>query len=244
MNNTKVVKVYNRNTFAVFAKGINREYKFEAAQGGRAASIPVSWDDIEYINDNSELFREGYLCFSDTESAELHKELGNFNIENTAYTPERIRDIILNPTYEKLKAIVEITSMGMIERFRGDLIYLRESGDQPVSSNVQRIIEERYREIYNGKYRSSIVLKSNADGDDVVDAKTAELEAKIARLEAMMEGKSNSAPASMNKDKSAESKVMTPVDDTPKSEAIKEPAKKTPPKKPSTTKKASTTKKS
>lgn len=190
MKNNKVVKVFNRNTFAVFAKGINRGYKFEAAQGGRAASIPLAWEDIEYINDNTELFREGYLSFSDTESAELHKELGNFNIEKTAYTPERIRDAILNPTYDKMKAIIDITSMGMIERFRGDLIYLRESGDQPVSSNVERIIEERYREIYNGKYRSAINLKQNGNNsDDAVDAKTAELEAKIARLEAMMTGK-------------------------------------------------------
>ena len=189
MKHNKVVKVFNRNTFAVFAKGINRGYKFEAAQGGRAASVPLAWEDIEYINDNTELFREGYLSFSDAESEELHKELGNFNIEKTAYTPERIRDVILNPTYEKMKAIIEITSMGMIERFRGDLTYLRESGDQPVSSNVQRIIEERYREIYNGKYRSAINLKQGGgNGDDAVDAKTAELEAKIARLEAMMTG--------------------------------------------------------
>ena len=107
MKNNKVVKVFNRNTFAVFAKGINRGYKFEAAQGGRAASIPLAWEDIEYINDNTELFREGYLSFSDTESAELHKELGNFNIEKTAYTPERIRDAILNPTYDKMKAIID-----------------------------------------------------------------------------------------------------------------------------------------
>lgn len=239
MKNNKVVKVFNRNTFAVFAKGINRGYKFEAAQGGRAASIPLAWEDIEYINDNTELFREGYLSFSDTESAELHKELGNFNIEKTAYTPERIRDAILNPTYDKMKAIIDITSMGMIERFRGDLIYLRESGDQPVSSNVERIIEERYREIYNGKYRSAINLKQNGNnGDDAVDAKTAELEAKIARLEAMMTGKTVQSEETDIPSAPSEQPVVVEAPAQEPKATKKTAPKKTTPKKTSTAKKS------
>ena len=239
MKNNKVVKVFNRNTFAVFAKGINRGYKFEAAQGGRAASIPLAWEDIEYINDNTELFREGYLSFSDTESAELHKELGNFNIEKTAYTPERIRDAILNPTYDKMKAIIDITSMGMIERFRGDLIYLRESGDQPVSSNVGRIIEERYREIYNGKYRSAINLKQNGNNsDDAVDAKTAELEAKIARLEAMMTGKTVQSEEADFPSAPSEQPVVAEAPAQEPKATKKTAPKKTTPKKTSTAKKS------
>lgn len=239
MKNNKVVKVFNRNTFAVFAKGINRGYKFEAAQGGRAASIPLAWEDIEYINDNTELFREGYLSFSDTESAELHKELGNFNIEKTAYTPERIRDAILNPTYDKMKAIIDITSMGMIERFRGDLIYLRESGDQPVSSNVERIIEERYREIYNGKYRSAINLKQNGNNsDDAVDAKTAELEAKIARLEAMMTGKTVQSEETDIPSAPSEQPVVAEAPAQEPKAPKKTAPKKTTPKKTSTAKKS------
>lgn len=239
MKNNKVVKVFNRNTFAVFAKGINRGYKFEAAQGGRAASIPLAWEDIEYINDNTELFREGYLSFSDTESAELHKELGNFNIEKTAYTPERIRDAILNPTYDKMKAIIDITSMGMIERFRGDLIYLRESGDQPVSSNVERIIEERYREIYNGKYRSAINLKQNGNNsDDAVDAKTAELEAKIARLEAMMTGKTVQSEETDVPSAPSEQPVVAEAPAQEPKAPKKTAPKKTTPKKTSTAKKS------
>ena len=239
MKNNKVVKVFNRNTFAVFAKGINRGYKFEAAQGGRAASIPLAWEDIEYINDNTELFREGYLSFSDTESAELHKELGNFNIEKTAYTPERIRDAILNPTYDKMKAIIDITSMGMIERFRGDLIYLRESGDQPVSSNVERIIEERYREIYNGKYRSAINLKQNGNNsDNAVDAKTAELEAKIARLEAMMTGKTVQSEETDIPSAPSEQPVVAEVPAQEPKATKKTTPKKTTPKKTSTAKKS------
>lgn len=189
MANNKVVKVFNQNPFAVFAKGINRSYRFEAAQGGRAASLPLTWDDIEYINDNTELFREGYLSFAKKESAALHEELRNFDVAKTAYSPERIRDVILNPTLDKLKVITEITSLGMIERFRGDLVYLREAGDQPVASNVERVIEERYREIYNGKYRSAIVVKPAQEAPTAVDARTAELEAKIARLEALVSGK-------------------------------------------------------
>ena len=239
MKNNKVVKVFNRNTFAVFAKGINRGYKFEAAQGGRAASIPLAWEDIEYINDNTELFREGYLSFSDAESAELHKELGNFNIEKTAYTPERIRDAILNPTYDKMKAIIDITSMGMIERFRGDLIYLRESGDQPVSSNVERIIEERYREIYNGKYRSAINLKQNGNNsDDAVDAKTAELEAKIARLEAMMTGKTVQSEETDIPSAPSEQPVVAEAPAQEPKATKKTAPKKTTPKKTSTAKKS------
>ena len=239
MKNNKVVKVFNRNTFAVFAKGINRGYKFEAAQGGRAASIPLAWEDIEYINDNTELFREGYLSFSDTESAELHKELGNFNIEKTAYTPERIRDAILNPTYDKMKAIIDITSMGMIERFRGDLIYLRESGDQPVSSNVERIIEERYREIYNGKYRSAITLKQGGgNSDDAVDAKTAELEAKIARLEAMMTGKTVQSEETDFLSAPSEQPVVSEAPAQEPKATKKTAPKKTTPKKTSTAKKS------
>lgn len=235
MKNNKVVKVFNHNTFAVFAKGINRGYKFEAAQGGRAASLPLPWEEIEFINDNTELFREGYLSFSDAESAALHEELGNYNIANTAYTPERIRDFIINPTYEKMKAIIAINSLGMIERFRGDLIYLRESGDQPVSSNVERVIEERYREIYNGKYRSAIMLKQNGgNNDDSVDAKTAELEAKIAKLEALMESKMAATPAPVEEDAAV-------VDSKPIPE--KEEVKPAPKKKPAA-KKTSTTKKS
>lgn len=157
MKDSKSVKVINREFSPVALKGLNRTYLVEAA-GDRPASLLLSLDDVDYINSNTNIFRDGTLTFEDADYAEVHTLIGNTDIEETAFSVERIRDYILNPTYEKMQKLIDSSSIALIERFRGEMIRIKCVGMYGISAYVERIIEERFREISNNVRVSKITL--------------------------------------------------------------------------------------
>ena len=185
MKDTKSIKVLNYGGSKVALSGINREYTMEAASNGRPASLLLPLDDVDHINSNTDVFRNGLLTFEDGDYAEAHRILGNVDIAQTAYPDKRIRDMILKPNYEKMQQILAINSISLIERFRAELIRIKSVGTEGVSGNVERIINERYREINAGVRQSRITLRKESFSNESVDKLQEKLDALERRVAAM-----------------------------------------------------------
>lgn len=190
MRDTKSVKVLNWGRSPVALKGLNREYLIEAASDDRAAFVLMSLEDVDYINSHTPVFRNGIVTFEECDYAEVHERIGNLDVVNTSFDTARIRDMILHPTYEKMAIILGITSIAVMERFRGELRRILAKGVEPVSGNVTRLINERFREVNNGLSTSRITLQregfvaAESASNAALQAQLAALAAKVADLEA------------------------------------------------------------
>lgn len=206
MKDTKTIKVLNYSKSPVIITGINRTYKVEAGSENRPASIMLSYDDIDHINSNTDVFRTGRLSFLPEEADEVHEMLGNIDIKDTCFTKERIRDIILNPTYDKALTVLGVTSISVMERFRAELLQIKRRGSEPVANNIDRVITERYREVNFGVRKSRInvtagsFVKERTYVDDLeervkaLQERLAELESKAAEKVAAEEPQAAAAP--------------------------------------------------
>ena len=121
----------------------------------------------------------------------MHEELGNYNWKDTVLTRKQINDIILHPTYEKMKRIVAVTDVQMIERFRSELIRVNTLAIEGVSRYVEYIINERFAEITVGKRNSAIILREekfeNSNKIEAIMSENVELKEKLNTIEAKVE---------------------------------------------------------
>ena len=217
MKDTKSIKVLNYGGSKVALSGINREYTMEAASNGRPASLLLPLDDVDHINSNTDVFRNGLLTFEDSDYAEAHRILGNIDIAQTAYPDKRIRDMILKPNYEKMQQILAINSISLIERFRAELIRIKSVGTEGVSGNVERIINERYREINAGVRQSRITLRKESFSNDGVDKLQEKLDALERRVAAMQSPNAPTSPVEVDeKEVSTSSEEQATITQKPK----------------------------
>ncbi|PZT57490.1 hypothetical protein [Paenibacillus silvae] len=165
-------------------------YLFEPAIDGQPYALQLSFSEIRGINSQSNLFREGFLRFRETESDSIYEKLGIRNAESIL-TDEDIKDIILTPTKDGLEKLIKIQSSSMFERIRGALIQLDNSNKYDISTRVKNVITERYRELYSGKRITEIVIRQTAHEvekleDNKVNDKVSSLEAEIEKLKLLL----------------------------------------------------------
>lgn len=148
---------YNENKVSVMVSP-TESFTFEPSMDGQTPSvIPMTFEQIRYAN-NYNTFRGGFLFFDKNKEKEIYEELGINNwkeiLNNTS-----IRDILLNPTYDGLKKIIDIKDSAVFERVRAVFYKLKVEGDNDISVRVQQIINTRYKELQNKKVTTSIVIE-------------------------------------------------------------------------------------
>lgn len=201
MKDTKSIKVLNYEYSPVTLTGINRGYVLEAASDGRPASMLIPFDDLDYINSNTNIFRSGILTFEADEYDEVHQMLGNTDIKETSLSREQITDFILHPTYEKMQRILNVTDIATMERFRAELLRINVLGVEGVSGNVERIIKERYREVNRGVRKTAIALKHSGfptrnESETQLQAQLDYLMKKVEELDALSDPESVASKSS------------------------------------------------
>lgn len=171
-------------------------YWFEASIDGVPSLIPMSFSEIRVANSQSQIFREGYLRFDEDVEESVYEALKIRDWQDVL-SDDEIRDILLNPTKDKLERIVRVTSMSMFDRIRSILISLDNAGTYDIPKRVADIVNNRYQELYRGIRKSEITitksqqeisntLQSDVIADEIAKIK-AELEKKIrAEIEAEM----------------------------------------------------------
>lgn len=177
---------YNENKVSVMVSP-TESFTFEPSIDGEIPSfIPMTFEQIRYAN-NYNTFRGGFLFFEESREKEIYEELGINNWEGILNNKE-IRKILLNPSFEGLKKIVDIKDSAVFERVRAAFHKLKSEGTNDVSVRVQQIISTRYKELQNKKVNTSIVLEKK---DIVQSASNQEVESLKAENKAMQEQLTN-----------------------------------------------------
>lgn len=183
---------YNENKVSVMVSP-TESFTFEPSVDGEIPSvIPMTFEQIRYAN-NYNTFRGGFLFFDKTQEKEIYEELGIANWEDILNNKE-IRDILLSPSYEGLKKIIDIKDSAVFERVRAVFHKLKTEGTSDISVRVQQIINTRYKELQNKKVNTSIVLEKKDIVQSVPNKEVESLKAEnkamqeqLANMQAMME---------------------------------------------------------
>ena len=183
---------YNENKVSVMVSP-TESFTFEPSVDGEIPSvIPMTFEQIRYAN-NYNTFRGGFLFFDKTKEKEIYEELGIANWEDILNNKE-IRDILLSPSYEGLKKIIDIKDSAVFERVRAVFHKLKAEGTSDISVRVQQIINTRYKELQNKKVNTSIVLEKKDIVQSVPNKEVESLKAEnkamqeqLANMQAMME---------------------------------------------------------
>jgi hypothetical protein len=161
-------------------------YLFDPAIDDQPFALQLSFAEIRGINSQSNVFREGFLRFQETEQKSIYEKLGIRNYESIL-TDDDIKHTILKPTKDGLERLLKIQSSSMFERIRGMLVQLENSNKYDISTRVKNVITERYKELYSGKKITEIVIRPTAYETAKVEendsnSKVNELELQIAEL--------------------------------------------------------------
>jgi hypothetical protein len=178
-NKNDMINVYNESSSPVYGLSTINDYgyKFEPAnEYGEPSILPIPYVDVQYMNNRSEIFRTGGLRFEKELEDEIYKSLNvRPEYEKNYFTLDDIKDIILNPTVEKLERIKNVTSVLTIEKFRGVLVSLNNEDEYDIAQRVFDVINLRWDELSLGRIKSDIIIKKKKNEkaiDKTVDVST------------------------------------------------------------------------
>lgn len=165
---------YNDNCVCVnIAPG--KSLCFDGANNGEPTMIPLTLDEIRFIN-NSLAFKNGWLEFPEDIEDELYDEL---RIDKSKVLKlKEIKEILLQPNKEGLIRIISIQSLADFDRVRAVFQKLKSDGYR-LTLDIANMIERRTKELFNNQIKTNIII----DDADVVTngAKVKELEDQLAR---------------------------------------------------------------
>jgi hypothetical protein len=154
-----LIIVYNESGSPVCVS--TKDAQYSVAGNG---SLPLSFEEIVYINSTSQAFRIGLLFFGSDVEESVYKELKIHDWKSILHDKE-IEDILLHPTIDSLNKLLQIQSEAYFERVRGVFTGLKSIGAD-MSGKVETIISARYSEFRNRKYKSAIQLTKAIEAED------------------------------------------------------------------------------
>lgn len=183
INNNTIVNVCNYMPCPIIVTSNVQDYRFDGCENSdMPIVIPISAVELRNINSKSHIFSDGYLTFEDEYKKDVYEYLKISDWENIL-TQEDIIDTILHCTKDKLQKIIDINSISYFERVRGIYIALKQQ-KADISLRVVDVIEARYKELLNGKFKTSIELrdanfKSDNEHNSTKDEQIAKMEEQI-----------------------------------------------------------------
>jgi hypothetical protein len=151
---SNVISVYNQTPMQIMAETKSDLYVFEPYDSGQNER-DLTIEEIQYLNKNTMLFKQGYLTFYDKDKEEMYNEL-NLKADNII-SREEIIDTIENPTKEKLQKLVDIQSLQVFQRVKFELVGLLSIPNNIINTVIQ-VIDMRYKELAKNQIRSDIEI--------------------------------------------------------------------------------------
>jgi uncharacterized protein YdcH (DUF465 family) len=182
---SKSINVLNYNPNNVSVKTSSKEYLFEPAIDEYTPyQIPLSFDEIDFLNNNTNTFKFGFLQFPEDIEEEIYTELKITDWKDIL-TTKQIENIILNPTIDGLVKIVSIKNGSLFERVRSVFTVLKNSGAYDISTRVENVIKTRYKELLDKKFETDIVIKPVQNASEN-SQEVANLKDELSQLKDMM----------------------------------------------------------
>ena len=155
------IKVYNYNGSFVSVAAKNRNIGFAGMQDGVPSMETLTFDEVEYVNAHSRVFRTGRLEFDEGEREEIFDAL-KISGENALYERD-IDGLISKWSEENAKRILSIDDIDTLERVRGRMMYHRNRADMDIPTRMVTLVDSRFRELVQGRTKTRIVI---ADGPE------------------------------------------------------------------------------
>lgn len=196
IRNQQSIRVYNYTHNKVCLETrTGRQYVFDPCADGVPQMEYMSWEDIEWLNGRSEIFRNGTLRFSPDDEQEIFEALGCPDYRGAMFTEERIHELLLNPTSENVETIIGLTSDSVLERIRGTMHKLISVGEN-VSAKMESVVNARASELRDGKLKSAMVVKKREQPESANDKVIEELQAQMKAMQEQLNAKSETSAAS------------------------------------------------
>lgn len=124
--------------------------------------VVLTMKDLKYIygqTQSKSAITDGWIMFKEDEQDEIYNEL-HFKNWKDILTTKEIINIILNPTYDGLKKLLDIRDVTLFDRVRGVFLKVMENEENrfSVSSEVKEIIKTRYKELLDRQVKTRIHL--------------------------------------------------------------------------------------
>lgn len=177
-----VISVYNQTPMQVMAETKSDLYVFEPYDSEQN-ELDLTMEEIQYLNKNTMLFKQGYLTFHDEDKEQVYSDLG-LKAENII-SREEIIDTIINPTKAKLEKIVNIQSLQVFQRVKFELVGLL-SVPNNIFNTVIQVIDMRYKELAKNQMKTDIevgiVSVPNQDNTQALQDEIAQLKAQLEQM--------------------------------------------------------------
>jgi len=185
------IALLNYNPFAVHAVTETRTYVIDPCLNENIPTfVNVSFSDVEYINSQSNAFRTGLLFFKDNQKEEIYKELSIFDWKDIL-TNKEIKDIMLNPTMDGLKKLLNVKDVVTFDRIYATLVSLQNSNSYDLSNRVIKVIEARQKEIRRRMFNTQIILQERDTAPAKKSEDVSELKAQNAEMAKKLEDMQN-----------------------------------------------------
>lgn len=177
----KYITVINQTPMKVYAQTKGELYEFEPFESEQNIK-DLTIDEIDYLNKNTFLFKEGYLTVEDSIKDEVFTAIGLKNYQDII-SREEIIDAIEYPTNEKIQRLINIESLSAFRRVRVELVGLL-SITNDISNRIISIINQRYDELSMIQIKSNIVISvpTKSKAETKLINEIAELKAQMAEL--------------------------------------------------------------
>lgn len=153
------IKVYNHSPARIAVQGRLRGYLFEPQTDGFPTFEIMSFEEIEYINSKSPVFRTGALRFDESVEEAVFDALGYVDYKTNLLTEEQIQEMLSHPTVENQKKILAIRDIATFERVRGYAVCMANTGDVRISSVMTHLLNMRFNELQRGIVASNVPVR-------------------------------------------------------------------------------------
>lgn len=190
---TQNISVLNYNENSVFVDTATNHYTFRGSKDGkRPVEIPMPLNEVKYIASNTNLIDTGWLTFEDEFKKEIFEDYLKIREWDEILTNERIEEILLHPTMDGLKKIIEITNIAQFDRVR-IVMHRLKSDDADITMKVENLVNARYKELTRRQRKSKIVITAKdvdsnikSNEADVLRKQNESLQAQMEEMQRMM----------------------------------------------------------
>ena len=191
ISKTKNYLVLNYNPSPVAVSTKHDSFLIAGGTQNEPTSMPFTIDEITAINSGSPVFKIGLLFFEPEDQEDIYHEL-RIDKWQDILRDEDIERIMLDPSVDGLQKFLDIENDAYFERVRGVFVGLKNAGAD-LSTNVEKVINGRYKELVARKRKSEIRLTPvqattpDAELKDKIKAQADAMAAMQAQMQAMQD---------------------------------------------------------
>lgn len=184
---TQNISVLNYNENSVFVDTATNRYTFRGSKDGkRPVEVPMPLNEVKYIASNTNLIDTGWLTFEDEFKKEIFETYLKIKDWEEILTNECIEEILLHPTIDGLKKLIEITNIALFDRVR-IVMHRLKADDADITMKVENLVNTRYKELTRRQRKSKIVITAKDVGSSIRSEEADSLRKQNEALQIQME---------------------------------------------------------